>query len=82
MARAPKAAAVEETPQPETRSEPISLRDELEAAAAAALAVGDHAAHALADSLLQDVVSMRNKLAASSVSNEPANIVARLKAIL
>lgn len=81
MARAPKPTIAEEAPP---RSESAaSLRDELLAAASAALAVGDHAAHALSDSLLQDVVGMRSKIAmAPEFDGEIAALIAKLKAIL
>lgn len=80
MARVPKTNAVEEiAPEP---AAPLRLRDELATMATAALVAGDHAGHALADSLLQDVVAMRNKLGASAVSGDLADLVSRLKAIL
>lgn len=85
MARAPKTAAVDSA-EPAQVAEEVkapSLRDELLAIASAALVAGDHVGHALADSLLQDVVAMRCKLAAAGeVDGDLASIVAKLKTLL
>lgn len=83
MARAQKTTSVEEIRSAPIVETVLGLRDELVAIAAAALVTGDHAAHALADSLLQDVVTMRGKLVmAPELDGEIAAIIAKLKAIL